>query len=588
MQARYFLRIIWLMTQWMAAVLLAAIGLTSCGNTQSPEHSNPIVLPKFVGECAPGQPVLTTSAVVPDTGAKQYFQLPFTVDSATQRVEVGYGWVDQASAPNPNPLDSTTFDLGLWDEQGFRNVAGFRGWSGSRQGRLDQGQERVWVEAGSAERGYLPGTIIGGEWSVEIGVGAVKTGGSEFYVEIECLAAASQGQRVIDPVASDFTGAQQNPPYAGWMHADFHMHAFHSNSDAPVVQDMLQASRSVGLDVLMYTEYVTPQHWDELGQVQANNPDVLIYPGREIITYFGHVNTFGETPNVLEYRQGFEDVDMRMIQAQSVADGALVQVNHPTTFAGPLFEDLCRGCAYELDSNTDFSLVDAIEVQNSAVETTAANVGINGPPGAIENPFTASAIDYWEEKLLAGFKITATSGSDAKGTEALVPGRSGYGLSATALCAPSDGSLSRAGVDAAIAAGCAFIKTYGVLHSPHVDMQVSNGSASVTYGGSLPVAAPDTASMTLQIENAAGQLLVMVQNGNEVPTPMTCNSVPMTSPAVLATDNETCVVTVTRAASGDGPLGTFWRFDIKRRDPANTVAPVDIRTVIANPVFLTD
>ena len=80
----------------------------------------------------------------------------------------------------------------------------------------------------------------------------------------------------------------------------------------------------------------------------------------------------------------------------------------------------------------------------------------------------------------------------------------------------------------------------------------------------------------------------MIQNGIEIPTAVTCNGVPLTSPAVIMSDNVNCSTTLTRAPNGDGPLGTFWRFDIKQRDPASTVAPVEIRTIIANPVFLTD
>lgn len=538
-------------------------------------------------ECAPGQPTLTRSRQVADSEAKQYFLIPFEVDATTQRIEVAYRWMDQATAPNPNPLDSTTFDLGIWDQRGYGETVAFRGWSGSRQGRIDQNDPPVWVEAGSAERGYVPGEILPGEWTVEIGAGAVKTGGSEFVVEITCLGQASGVAFVPDPVSEDVEITQNNPPYPNWMHADFHMHAFHSHGEGPLPADFVNQARATGLDVLMYTEYIVPQHWAELGQVQANNSDVLIYPGREIITYFGHLNTFGETPNELDYRQGFENVDIGQIQQRSLNDGALIQINHPTTFEGPLFEDLCRGCAFELDASIDFTQVDSIEVQNAATETTSANVGISGPPGAIENPFTATAIDYWEDKLMQGFKITATSGSDAKGPEPIEPGRSGYGLSSTALCGHADGVITRARVNAAIESGCAFIKTYGTHHSPHVEMTATNGSDTVTYGGSMTVTNPSTATMSLQIQNAMGQSLVMIQNGEETPTPVICGGMPATSPVLLSSDDITCMATLTRAVN-DGPLGTFWRFDIKQRDPAATVAPVEIRTIIANPVFLTD
>ena len=66
------------------------------------------------------------------------------------------------------------------------------------------------------------------------------------------------------------------------------------------------------------------------------------------MTYFGHVQSLGETPGFVEYRHGFEDVTVRDIQAGVRAAGALFGVNHPTTFPGPLFRAFCRGCAFDL------------------------------------------------------------------------------------------------------------------------------------------------------------------------------------------------------------------------------------------------
>ena len=55
---------------------------------------------------------------------------------------------------------------------------------------------------------------------------------------------------------------------------------------------------------------VTDQHHRELGPVQAANPDVVIWPSREVITYFGHATVFGETPNEVDWRHGFDDVTL--------------------------------------------------------------------------------------------------------------------------------------------------------------------------------------------------------------------------------------------------------------------------------------
>jgi hypothetical protein len=197
----------------------------------------------------------------------------------------------------------------------------------------------------------------------------------------------------------------------------------------------------------MVTEYVTGEHWRTLGAMQRANPDLLIWPGREIITYFGHASTHGETPSTIEYRHGFEDVRLGEVQRAAVADGALFQVNHPTSFPGLLFENFCRGCEFTLGDDIDCSQVDTIEILNGPVMATAADLGIPVPGLQIENPFMRTAIRLWDERLAQGYRITGVSGSDSKGTEPddAERARRGYGSSVTAVFADA---LSRPALQA--------------------------------------------------------------------------------------------------------------------------------------------
>ena len=222
-------------------------------------------------------------------------------------------------------------------------------------------------------------------------------------------------------------------PDAGWYHGDLHMHGYHSNANAPSWQEIVDTARERGLDFLPLTDYVTGQHWDELGPVQEANPDVVIWPGREIITYFGHANALGETRSMLDYRHGHRGLTMSEIQAATVADGALFQVNHPDFFPPPL-NPFCRGCYFELGGDVDWSRVDTIEVVTGPVLASTADVGLPGTPTSFQNPFVQPAIDRWEDLLRRGFDVTAVSGSDSKGVES-EPERRGYGSSATAVFA---------------------------------------------------------------------------------------------------------------------------------------------------------
>lgn len=523
-------------------------------------EDNVEVMPPAQAACAPGQPPLEMTGQVASSDAKTYQLQPFDVDPVTERIEVAYTWSELGQLP-ATPLTETTIDLGLWDADGFLDPAGFRGWSGSRQGRIDREQAPVFIESDSAERGYVPGLIEPGTWFVELGIAAVSPEGAEWRVMVQCLAADTEAKPPPDPV--DPTHVANPEP--GWYHGDFHMHAFHSNPNAPDFAGTVEQAREAQLDFLMITEYVTGRHWNTLGATQRANPDLVIWPGREIITYFGHVNTLGETPGVLEYRHGFMDVNIREIQDASLAAGALFQVNHPTSFPGPVFENFCRGCEFELGDEIDWNRVDTIEAVNGPMLANSTDIGLPAIPGQIQNPFVTTAIRLWEERLLAGNKITAVSGSDSKGVDAPAErGRKGYGSSATAVLADN---LSRPALTEGIQAGHVYIRTLGVAGSPELEMTVTAGQQTGTFGDSLTA---ETATLEVRVTGGQGQLLKLYQNGLPVPLAV----VPILG------DPFTHSQPIFRLPLTEGSLGTFWR--IETFDPLQQVI-----TTIGNPVFLT-
>ena len=510
--------------------------------------------------CGPVTGPVAFSGTASRADAKTYKVLPFAVQPGTTRVEVSYSWSDVQVTPTPapsTPVTQTVFDLGLWDEDGYRSPDGFRGWSGSRQGRTGSGTGPVWVQADAAERGYLPGTVEPGTWWVDLGIAAVGPSGAQWSVQVRCLDPSVGPVPSADPVdASHVANAD-----AGWYFGDFHMHGYHSATNGPSAEQLVQWSRDAGLDFLPITEYVTSAHWSTLGAVQRANPDLVIWPGREIITYFGHANALGETPSVIDWRHGFEDLTLRQIQASTKADGALFQVNHPTFFPGPLFANFCRGCEFELRHDIDWSAVDTIELVTGPVAANTADLGAPASPTNGQQPFTLTAIELWEDLLNQGHKITAVSGSDSKGNEPSAAERSrrGYGSSATAVYAAN---LSRPALKDAIRAGRAYIAARGVHASPALRMTaVGPGGQTGTFGDTLTAT---TADITVTLTGGAGQQLRIIRDGQPVATvPVTSNAFSFTFPAAYT--------------PGSGPLGTFWR--VETFDSTSL-------TTIGNPVFL--
>ena len=507
-----------------------------------------------VTACRPGGPAVTFSGSVAPSDAGTYRVLPFEVSAGTTRVELTYDWVDGGAVP-PTPLTQTVLDLGLWDERGHGRAAGFRGWSGSRLGRTSSGQPPVFVQQDVAARGYLPGPIGAGTWWADLGIGAVGPGGATWTVTVRCTSPPVGAPFVPRPVDPGFVAS----PKPGWYHADFHMHGFHSHNRGPSWQALADEARDRGLAVVPVTEYVTSQHWRELGPVQEANPDLLIWPGREIITYFGHANALGETPSVLEYRHGFQGVRLRDVQRATRADGALFQVNHPTTFPGPVFSSFCRGCEFTLGDDIDWAAVDTIEVLTGPVLVDPSRLtGGSGLPALVENPFMRPAIQLWERQLNAGHRITAVSGSDSKGVER--PDER-YGSSATAIYATE---LSRSGIVAALRAGHAYVRTRGVAASPEVEVTaVAPDGQRAMMGDSL---AADAATVTVTVRGGQGQTLQVSRDGSTLgflPVPITSDPFTHSFPASRQTTS--------------GPLGTFYRVD---------TADLQSLTTIGAPVFL--
>jgi len=530
------------------ASLILVLLLAACGSSSLPPPR----------DCDPRLPAIEITGEVMPADAKSYRMLPFEVSGNTGRVELSYRWTEKAGPP-VTPYTSTTLDLGLWDERGYRTQAAFRGWGGSRQGRIDQDDPPIFVQADSADRGFTPGTVRPGLWHADLGIAAVSEQGADYLVRIECRIASGP-----EPVADPVDAAHVARMAPGWYHGDFHMHAYHSNPNGPDYADFVTAARAVKLDFLMVTEYVTGRHWSELGAVQRANPDLLIWPGREIITYSGHVNTHGETPDLYEYRHGFEDVDIGWIQQQAKDAGALFQVNHPRIFPPPAFASFCRGCYFELDDAIDWAQVDLMEVLTAQVVAKAEDAGAPPTPGTAESPFLQSTIDYWESQLTAGHKITGVSGSDSKGVEDTEEDRirKGYGSSATAVYASN---LSRAALTAALKAGHAYLRLLGVDRSPALEfVAVAPDASEGMFGDTLTVGPADAVTLRVTVTGGAGQILRYLQNGE------TFVEVPITTDPFV---NE---LSVTRAAV-EGPLGTFWGIE---------TLDSQTRTTIGNPIFL--
>ena len=307
---------------------------------------------------------------------------------------------------------------------------------------------------------------------------------------------AGAAPRPVDP------GHVANPD-PGWYHGDFHMHSFHSNPKGPTPQQFVEHAKRARLDFTPVTEYVVGVHWDEYGPVQEENPELLIWPGREIVTYFGHMQCIGETPGFVEYRHGFEGVDVAEIQRAVRSGRRAVPGQPPDDVQGTAVRQLLPRLRLRPGRRIDWSAVDTVEVLNGpAVLHRSRLLG-----GDFENPFMTSAIELWEAMLDRGYATTAVSGSDAK---------QGIGLGSSATAVHAD-QLSRAALTEAIRAGRAYVRTRGVAGSPALKMTVSpDAGPQGTFGSRFVVDPGATVPVSVVVRAGDGQRLRLIRNGAEV------------------------------------------------------------------------
>jgi hypothetical protein len=416
---------------------------------------------------------------IPASKAGGYLELPFTVDPGTTAIRIRYSYDQPGGLCTSSP---NTLDMGVYEPKGagdaFWPAAKTRGWSGSAVKNLAIAENGFTDETtynanrknyvhGFTTRAYRPGPIPAGTWAAELGIAYIDpsdTDGIHYHVRVETSTSTDWSN---DPYeASGYSDAAAKPD-PGWYAGDLHVHGEQEPGNATMTQTFKRAfdpisAGGAGLDFVTLVDHNNNVAHDNLKSYQDANPGKLIIPGTEMTTYRGHFNNQGKAPFV-DFRTGpiytgdnAENqvrgaVPPSQAFAQIQANGNWTQINHPTIFqTAPA---TCRGCAWGYsDAETDFSKVDAIEVQ-----TGPAAIPWTAPAGM--NPFTQSAIDYYEHALDTGAHIAAVGSSDDhQGGGATGPFDSPVGSATTVVHAEQ---LSEQGITDGVKGDHTYVKLWG-------------------------------------------------------------------------------------------------------------------------------
>ena len=322
---------------------------------------------------APRRDIVLTGEIGP-ADHQHYRRIPFDVPAGVSRLELTFEQTGRT--------DRTVVDIGLEDSSGAR------GWSGSNK-------DRIVIGTAAATPSYRPGAIPAGRWQLVLGFPNVRAHAHATFT-------AKVAFTIGVGAAATFPGGRRDTG-DGWYRGDFHMHTAHSDGTCPSASGRevpcpvfrtLEAARARGLDFVVVTDHNTNSQADALMELAPLFDDLLLIPGREVTTFFGHANVLGTSAEIPFAVGGGTRGTITDVASAAHRSGAILSINHPSLPSG----EICMGCGWTAD--TSWRDVDAIEIVNGG---TANVAGVE---------VATQAVRFWEQRLDAGFKLAGIGGSD--------------------------------------------------------------------------------------------------------------------------------------------------------------------------------
>jgi hypothetical protein len=408
-------------------------------------------------------PDLVLAGQVTGSQDKTHFEVPFEVPANVHRISVDFDYTGKD--------EKTVLNLGIADPERFRGTSGGN-------------KSHFTISETDATPSYLPGLIPRGQWKLLIAVPNIRPqSSSAYHAEIRFNARAEDRGFSVAPLAEG----------THWYRGDLHMHTAHSDGSCmsqsgkrapcPVFLTAQKAAER-GLDFIAITDHNTDSHYDEMRELQPYFDRLLLIPGREITTFWGHFNIFGVT-QFIDYRvveRGGLSVDD--VVKDVVAKGGIASVNHADSPGG----EVCMGCAWEPPVPVNMSEFTGIEV-------------ING------GRLMLSSADVWEKQLRAGLRLTAIGGSDNHNAPADAAQAGAIGYPTTVVDARE---LSVTAILDGIRAGHVFIDLTA-SHDKLLELDVRDGSSEARMGDSLAIRSGEVVKIELHVvacPQAAVHLLV--------------------------------------------------------------------------------
>jgi len=402
-----------------------------------------------------------------DKQESDYLLLPFDVPDGVVRLDVRYEYSDETGAELWAP-SGNVIDLGVFDSRGseFITARGFRGTSGSFRHGFSIGLNE-------ATPGYLAGPIYSGRWCIMLGLYRIVPRGCRYRVVVEMTQGEAEPIPEVEPYDAGVLCSD-----ARWYKGDLHCHTHHSDASG-TIGDLVQSARARGLDFLAVTDHNTISHLREFARYAT--ADLLLIPGEEITTYYGHANLWG-IEKWHDFRAGCA-ADMQRIIDEASRSGSLVSINHPKEEGPPWTFDPIRG--YD------------------CIEAWQAYWFVNN----------YQSLAFWDERLRKGRRITIVGGSDChmaapdKDPSPVIIGAPTTWVYAT--------ELSVKGILDGIRAGHVFVSS-NPDDGPRVYLAAVYGDVRAVAGDDLCVPRGTEVKFSIKVTGAGGMMLRFVAAQGEV------------------------------------------------------------------------
>jgi len=401
-----------------------------------------------------------------DKAESDYLLLPFDVGEGVTRLHVRYEYSDETGADLWAPPGNVV-DLGIFDSRGseFLHAKGFRGTSGSARHEFTIGLN-------DATPGYLPGPIYPGRWHVLLGLYRIVDQGCHYRVVVTMMEGQVETASDAQPYLPGVLSRE-----ARWYRGDLHCHSYHSEASGSL-GDLVRAAREQGLEFLAVTEHNTVSHLREFTRYAP--PDLLLIPGEEITTYYGHANVWGIS-GWHDFRARSAE-DMQHIIDYANERGVLFSINHPKE----------KGPPWRFGEVSGYNCIEAWQAY-----------------WFVSN---YQSLSFWDERLRRGMRVTAVGGSDchirAAGEE---PSSVPLGTPTTWVYSPE---LSVEGILGGIRAGHVFVNS-GSDDAPRVYLEAAYGNHRAMAGDELVVPVRAEATVSIEVVGGDGMMLRLISAQGE-------------------------------------------------------------------------